>query len=178
MCSEISISISEHDLLAPFHSLRNRFIRSQEDCVFTSQALVPTFGCQVLESLDVEGLTLKIQQFGKEPPMSRPDLLSTGSVISEGSAPSVPPSEAPSSPAASDPILPAPDMSQSWAEEFAATRASLPENLPLPPATPSEGSPQSSYVGLRLADSGLAVDVGSENGDMVSDFAELANPSH
>ena len=142
--------------------MRNRFIRNQEDCIFTSQALVPTFGNQILEQLDVEALTLQIQRFGKTN-RPRPDSLSMPSVTSDDSH-----SEAASSPVGHAPVFPSQDVSGSWADEFSSSLISLPENLPLPPVTPTEGSPQSSYVGLQLSQSGATDEHASDAGDLVS----------
>lgn len=131
-------------------NLRNRFIRNQEDCIFTSQALVPAFGNQILEQLDVEALTLDIQYYGKPRPAPPP-------------APSTPPphpralSPESSVPAAS-PIsgqdrhndLLASSIqdhtrdatSESWVKEFSASQIGVPpEDLPLPPPRPHELSP-------------------------------------
>lgn len=43
-------------------SLRRRFQQNQEDCTYTVLALLPTAATKILETLDVEKITLEIQQ--------------------------------------------------------------------------------------------------------------------
>ncbi|KAF3770548.1 peroxisomal assembly protein [Cryphonectria parasitica EP155] len=43
-------------------NLRRRFQQNQEDCTFTVLALLPTAATKILETLDVEKITLEIQQ--------------------------------------------------------------------------------------------------------------------
>lgn len=46
----------------PPSSLRRRFQQNQEDCTYTVLALLPTAATKILETLDVEKITLEIQQ--------------------------------------------------------------------------------------------------------------------
>lgn len=51
-------------LKVPFHihSLRKRFQQNQEDCTYHVLALLPTLGNAILEEMDVERITLALQQ--------------------------------------------------------------------------------------------------------------------
>lgn len=49
-------------LSALLRSLRRRFQQNQEDCTYTVLALLPTAATKILETLDVEKITLEIQQ--------------------------------------------------------------------------------------------------------------------
>lgn len=44
------------------YSLRRRFQQNQEDCTYTVLALLPTATTRILESMDVEKITLEIQK--------------------------------------------------------------------------------------------------------------------
>lgn len=43
-------------------SLRRRFQQNQQDCTFHIEALLPTLATNILEGLDVEGITFQLQQ--------------------------------------------------------------------------------------------------------------------
>lgn len=75
-------------ILTPTHfstSLRRRFQQNQEDCTYTVLALLPTAATKILETLDVEKITLEIQQLkgsnsgslksGKSDSMSLPETI-------------------------------------------------------------------------------------------------------
>lgn len=55
------MSILTKSFLPP-RSLRRRFQQNQEDCTYTVLALLPTAATKILETLDVEKITLEIQQ--------------------------------------------------------------------------------------------------------------------
>ncbi|KAG8999362.1 peroxin [Tulasnella sp. JGI-2019a] len=144
-------------------NLRQRFLRNQEDCVFTSQALVPTLGNQILEELDVEGITLELQQHGSKPKPPQ-DLNSTTSSLEEKIgpdaasqqiitpvAPAPDTSKAQSDTTTSPPLsdsAPLSESSHSWVEEFSASQNQVAKDHH-PPAEPlSQGSPEGSYTGV------------------------------
>ncbi|KAG8987865.1 peroxin, partial [Tulasnella sp. 427] len=132
--------------------LRNRFLRNQEDCIFTSQALVPAFGNQILEQLDVEALTLDIQYYGKPRPQpsapepsTPPSALRTRALSPESSVPAGSPVSAQDTHTDSSLVLPdhSRDVTaESWVKEFSASQMGVPpQDLPLPPPRPHELSP-------------------------------------
>jgi peroxin-3 len=47
--------------ITPFHSLKLRFLKNKQDCIFTILALLPGLGAQITEDMDVEGITQVLQ---------------------------------------------------------------------------------------------------------------------
>lgn len=160
-------SPSWFQLIISYPSLKQRFIRNQEDCVFTSQALVPTLGNQILEELDVEAITLELQQHGSK--SKHQDLTSTVSSLDGTGQTDAGPepttqvevkakaaqteSEAPE-PSASiisitDEVAPSSTLNQSWVDEFAASQIQPPDHHHgRLQATSSDGSPLGSLTGI------------------------------
>lgn len=144
-------------------NLRRRFQQNQQDCTYTILALVPTLGDKILEEMDVESITLKLQMQSKAAKsriqsMSPPSDANTSNLSLNTDQPSITSSVELSMPSpipVSEPSHSHPESTRSWVEQFTSAHSSSApsetghsqhDGLPVP------GSPTSSS-GAHLSDS-------------------------
>jgi peroxin-3 len=140
-------------------SLRRRFIQNQENVSFTIMALIPTLGKQILDELDVEGVTHELQTKSKAfrtpsepPPPSESSIASSVEFLHEQDTRSDVESASVSSVSGQDEggtSLSLGDSSQSWVDQLSAQ--------PSTSRQPSESRPGTDSVdfliGAQLSDS-------------------------
>ncbi|KDQ09203.1 hypothetical protein BOTBODRAFT_58844 [Botryobasidium botryosum FD-172 SS1] len=129
-------------------NLRRRFQQNQEDCSFHICALLPTLGRDILEELDVEGVTVQLQQSRATAPLTSGSLrasteLSDSSTSLRQQAPAPQPAQEQETPAAIVPEAPSNVEGQLEAETIVPH---VPERAEESASTASEGGQDTEYA--------------------------------
>lgn len=155
------------------YSLRRRFVQNQEDVSYTIMALLPTLGEQILEELDVEGVTHELQSKSRvsrvssieppPPPHSESSTTSSIELLQDQDTRSDVESVSMSSFSGQDEATGATssrlgESSQSWVDQF-STESSRPSSS-RQPSTSAASEPQppntdfpDPFAGAQLSDS-------------------------
>ncbi|GJJ14659.1 hypothetical protein Clacol_008925 [Clathrus columnatus] len=170
-------------------NLRRRFRQNQQDCTYTILALVPTLGDKILEEMDVESVTLKLQMQSKAAKSRMQTLSSSASEVNTSSLSLN--TDQPSITSSIELSMPSParvgfdsessqshiGSAQSWVEQFTADHSSsAPSEIDqsLHDGPPAPSSPTSSS-GAHLSDSVTSASaslVSATNSERVSQLIE------
>lgn len=147
--------------------MRRRFQQNQQDCTYTILALVPTLGDKILEEMDVESVTLKLQMQSKAVKsrtrtLTPPEVNNTSSLSLNTDQPSITSSMELTMPSpvhigldSSESSHSRVESAQSWVEQFTSnSSSSAPSDIDPSPSDGQlvPGSPTSSS-GAHLSDS-------------------------
>lgn len=163
MLSLFRIAIVSYNHLSTY-SLRRRFEQNQQDISFTVMALLPTLGTNILEGMDVEGVTHELQTQSRSP-RATSEASEVQVVLPQPSQSGPPPQEndtrsengsvsvisstgqesAPSDLAAS---------SNSWVDQFSLSSSQVtPDQPPSSTSSNTQSDSPKSQVGTELSDS-------------------------